>query len=194
MTSAGGMTHRDDDPASRAAALISLFCPTDEDFGRLAGVEADAVPELPRRLLDHRSHMTVTMERHHGCPLDLRVVEERLIDDAAAPRYAREILLLRPDGTVVQHGIVRIDLAAVDPPTAKAIREGRQPLGRILVAAGLLCDVQHVRLVRLEIGPHLRRLFGGTAKATYGRVAEILVGGLPAIELLEILAPAAGDS
>jgi hypothetical protein len=100
-------------------------------------------------------------------------------------------LLVRGDGTVVQHGIVRIDLAAIPAPTAAAIRERRTPLGRILIDAGLLCDVQNVLLLRVTAGPHLAALFGGAAgMIAYGRVAEIRVAGAAAVELLEIVAPA----
>jgi hypothetical protein len=161
-------------------------------FGRIREVAADAVPDVPRRLLDHRSHMTVAMERFHGGPVALRVVAERPAPTGTpGERYAREILLLRGDGAVVQHGIVRIDLDAVPPPTAAAIRAQRTPLGRILIDAGLLCDVQAVRLLEIAAGPHLAELFGCTAGAlVYGRVAEIRVAGVAAVELLEIVAPA----
>jgi hypothetical protein len=94
-------------------------------FGRFLPVAADAVPDVPRRLLDHRSHMTVAMERFHGGPVALRVVAERPAAAGSGDRYAREILLVRGDGMVVQHGIVRIDLAAVPAQTAAAIRPAR---------------------------------------------------------------------
>ena len=186
MTMADAPAHESQDPVQRAAALVSMFCPSAEKFGRWAAVDPAAVPEVPRRLLDHRSHMTVKMEGEHGCPLSLRVVAEQT--SPTDGRYSREILLTRPDGRIVQYGIVRIDLAAVDVSTAEAIRSRSCPLGRILVDAGLLCDVQHVELLRVNPGPHLSELFGGTAE-TFGRVAEIDVGGRPAIELLEIVAP-----
>jgi hypothetical protein len=178
----------EEQPVGRAAELVRLFCPRAADFGRLSPVDVRDVPPLHRQLLDHLGHMTVTMERHHACLLCLRVVAER--DDPsveAGRRYAREILLETPAGRVVQYGIVRIDLAAVAPAVAEAIRGRRAPLGRILVQAGLLCEVQNVQLVRVSPGPHLRRLIGG-AGDTYGRAAEILVAGQPAIELLEIVA------
>jgi hypothetical protein len=158
-------------------------------FGRFREVSVATVPDVPRRLLDHRSHMTVAMERFHGGPVSLRVVAER----PAAPggRYAREILLVRGDGAVVQHGIVRIDLAAVPAATAAAIRDHRAPLGRILVDAGLLCDVQGVRLLEVAAGPHLSTVLGCRPEAVaFGRVAEIRVAGAAAVELLEIAAPA----
>jgi chorismate-pyruvate lyase len=136
--------------------------------------------------------MTVAMERRHGGPVGLRVVAELSADagEAAGDWYAREILLLGPSGAVVQHGIVRIDLNAVGPAVAAAIRAGKIPLGRILIDAGLLLEVQRVGLVAVEPGPHLAALFAGATGPAYGRVAEIVVNGRPAVELLEIVAPA----
>jgi hypothetical protein len=177
------------DPATRARSLARLFAGTaDHDFAMLEPVAATDVPEPFRTLLDHRSHMTVAMERFHGDAVELRVIAEANLADG---RYGREILLVVP-GTaggaprVVQHGIVRIDLGAVDAVTARRIRRHEEPLGRILLAAGVLCEVQDVALLRIVPGPHLRERAVG--RETYGRVASITVAGRPAIELLEIVA------
>jgi chorismate-pyruvate lyase len=182
----------DDSPAvPRALELVRAMGMDPAAFGQFLEVTADAVPDVPRRLLDHRSHMTVAMERFHGGPVALRVVAERPAAAGSGDRYAREILLVRGDGMVVQHGIVRIDLAAVPAQTSAAIRERRTPLGRILIDAGLLCDVQDVRLLEVTAGPHLAARFGcGAGAVAYGRVAEIRVAGIAAVELLEIVAPA----
>jgi len=202
------------DPVARAAALVRLFCGL-ADFGECRSVTPDQVPEPARTLLDHRSHMTVSMERFHGCAVRLRVVAEADDGREHGPNngwYAREILLETPAGKIVQHGIVRIDLTHLDAPTARAIREGRQPLGRILIEAGMLRDVHGVKLLEIMPGPHLQDLFrltapgpAGIARAAvmsgtagmagapvYGRVADIELDGLPAVELLEIVAPAGG--
>ena len=178
-----------DTPERRAADLVSLFHAPPEAFGSWEAVTPADVPGPARGLLDHRSHMTVAMERHHGCRVALQVVAERPGDDDSP--YAREILLTRPDGLVVQHGIVRIDLRAVDPHAAAAILARSAPLGRILVETGRLCDVHDVRLLRIVPGPGLIRMLGGATKVAYGRVARIDVGGRPAIELLEVVAPPA---
>lgn len=185
-----GAAAADDDAVARAGRLVDLFCEPRDAFGTIEAVPAAAVPEPDRRLLDHRSHMTVTMEQHHGCAVDLRVVAERHPAGAAGDSYAREILLVRPDGVVVQYGIVRIDLAILGRATAAAVRGRAAPLGRILVAAGLLCEVQRVALLRIEVGPHLGR-WVGQPRRLHGRVAEIMVDGRPAIELLEIVVPSA---
>jgi hypothetical protein len=190
------------DPVARASALIELFCGLDE-FGDLRSAVRSEVPEPARTLLDHRNHMTVAMERFHGGDVRLRVVARA--DDGRGRRphesgYAREILLETQLGTIVQHGIVRIDLAHLDASTAAAIREARRPLGRILIEAGMLRDVNRVQLLQIIPGPHLQTLLGlaahpsaGATAATpvYGRVAGIDLDGRPAVELLEIVAPAA---
>jgi len=176
------------DAVGRAAGLIEVFCPNLASFGLITVVAANSLPAVDRQLLDHRSHMTVTMERHHACRLGVRVVAERKEDKGSGSKYAREILLVCPEGRVLQYGIVRIDLAAVDAATAAAIRRAAEPLGRVLMSAGLLCDVQHVSLLRIEPGAHLRRVTGATVPLS-GRVAEIRVAGQPAIELLEIVLP-----
>jgi chorismate-pyruvate lyase len=178
----------------RGQALVRLFC-RPEEFGRLRGVRPEEVPQPARQLLDHRSHMTVTMERFHGTEVRLRIVG-RAVDQPeagdAAAWYAREILLESPSGQVLQHGIVRIDLKSVDVRTAREIREGVRPLGRVLIDAGVLRDVHSVQLLEIIPGPHLAGLIGRPRDASapvYGRVADILLNGRPAVELLEIVAP-----
>jgi len=193
------------DPVARADALVRLFGSA-TSFGAIRAVLPAAVPEPARSLLDHRSHMTVAMERFHGGDVRLRVVATA-IEDAGRSRYAREILLETADGRIVQHGIVRIDLSRLDAATAKAIRDAQRPLGRILIAAGMLREVRDVRLLEVLPGAHLRELLklspaglspaglspaGAVASPPlYGRVADIELAGRPAVELLEIVVPAA---
>lgn len=182
---------RDHDGVTRALDLVRVFHPDAVEFGRISPQAAESLPDGPRRLLDHRSHMTVAMERFHGGPVGLRVVDRK---DDARGRYAREILLTDATGRVVQHGIVRIDLGRLPPDSAAAIRSERVPLGRILLAAGLLCDVHDVGLLGIAPGPHLESLFGGdSGQDTFGRVATIDLDGSPAVELLEIVAPGTAD-
>ncbi|MFM8893123.1 MAG: hypothetical protein ACKOTB_16170 [Planctomycetia bacterium] len=186
--------------AVRAADLVRLFHEP-RDFGRIRGVSASEVPQPARGLLDHRSHMTVAMENHHGGEVRLRVLATIESPPAGAKpsAYAREILLETQAGKVVQQGIVRIDLDQVAPATAADIRAAKRPLGRILIEAGMLRDVHDVRLVEIVPGPHLAAVFGlepeqnavgKPPQALFGRVANIELDGRPAVELLEIVAPA----
>lgn len=183
------------DAVERALGLIRMFPQAAAGFGTLRAMRPDELPEPYRELLDHRSHMTVAMERWCGGQVGLEVVATRF---APALRsgdhglYAREILLTRGWGAVVQYGIVQIDLSVLDAATAAAILAAKAPLGRILIDANLLRDVHDVGLLEVVPGPHLGRLFGvaaAEAARTFGRVAEISLGGRPAVELLEIAAP-----
>ncbi len=171
------------DPVIRLADLCGAVQRQVSSLGAFTPVSAAEVPEPFRDLLDHHSHMTVVMERHHRGAVGLRVLAE--VDDAVG-RYAREILLVSPDGRVVQFGIVRIDLTAVDDHTAARIRAGAEPLGRILLAAGVLCVVGDVALFEIVPGTHLQPLIG--VGRTFGRVANIALDGRPAVELLEVVA------
>lgn len=171
------------DPVARAMRLVERFVRPAAECCTVEPVAAAAVPEPFRSLLDHDRHMTVTMERHHGGPVGLRVVQT---EEGPGDWYAREIVLTAPDGRVVQFGIATLDLGAVDAATARRIRAGVEPLGRVLIDAGVLCAVGDVALVRVVPGPHLAALIG--PQPTYGRVAAIAVAGRAAVELLEIVA------
>lgn len=183
------------DAVARATALVGLFC-SQTEFGAIRNVGAEQVPQPSRTLLDHRSHMTVAMERFYGCDVCLKIVATKTdggVDFSANGWYAREILLETPAGVFVQYGIVRINLASLDEATAAEIRSAQRPLGRILIAAGILRDVNGVQLLEVLPGPHLRQLFvsddSAAAAPIYGRVANIQLNGRPAVELLEIVAP-----
>lgn len=176
----------------RALGMAADFWVPADALGDIRSVPSADVPAAFRDLLDHHSHMTVAMERFHGAPLAVRVLAVR--HDVPCG-YAREILLLGPQGDVVLYGIVRIDLAAVHPATAAEIRAAKTPLGRVLIDAGVLRDVHDVslleivpgrRLTELFVGPHGR---AGSPAMTFGRVAAIDLDGRPAVELLEIVAP-----
>lgn len=183
------------DAVARATALVGMFCSPTE-FGEIRNLVAEEVPQPSRTLLDHRSHMTVAMEHFFGCDVCLKVVATKTDGGDDSPSngwYAREILLETPAGVVVQYGIVRINLASLDEATAGEIRSAQRPLGRILIAAGILRDVNGVQLLEVLPGPHLRQFFvpedSAVAAPVFGRVANIQLNGRPAVELLEIVAP-----
>lgn len=184
--------------AVRAERLVSLFHRPTSAFASFEGVDGSVLPEPFRRLLDHASHMTVAMERFYDGPVGVVVVAVRGDNGSSVDGrdwYEREILLRTAADQVIQHGIVRIDLHCVPSPVAEEIRRGGIPLGRILIGAGMLLEVQRVGLLGVAAGPELRFLFDAKPASipavcrTFGRVAEIAIGGVPAVELLEIVAP-----
>ncbi|MEM9701312.1 MAG: hypothetical protein AAF907_02560 [Planctomycetota bacterium] len=156
-------------------------------------VPASALPAPYRELLDHEAHMTVAMERFHGGPVAVRVLDEKW----DAGRYCRKITLVReperpgePERTV-QFGLVRFDLSHVDPQVREEILGGEIPLGRVLINHDVLREVDLGALLKLTAGPGLaRHLNMPEGEIAWGRLATIFTNGKPALDLLEVSAPA----
>jgi chorismate-pyruvate lyase len=168
-------------------SLATLFYARLEDLGDFVEVPAEAIPAVDQKLLAHQNHMTVTVERQHRSPVDVRVLETHI----SGEHYARKILLARQsDGAVVQFGIVRLNFAHVDAEVRREVESQKIPLGRVLIAHNVHREIHLLRLWRIEPGPDLQKLFGISSSQTiYGRTAIIDCNGEPAIELLEIVPP-----
>lgn len=166
--------------------LFALFPGADDrpDYELIAG---DDMPQPYRGLLVHEHHMTVTVEAHHGGPVDVRVLSHRQDDDL----YARKILLVhQATGKVVQFGIVRIDLTKTSPAVRDAILARDTPVGRILIQHDVLRRIEPTAFLKITPGPAQMAWFGLQEPAPfYGRLAIIHFDGLPAVELLEVVAP-----
>ena len=119
-------------------SLVRLFYHCVDDLGDFVEVQADAMPADYRALLAHQNHMTVTVERYHHSPVDVRVLETHI----SGEHYARKILLSRQsDGVVVQFGIVRLNFAHVDPEVRREVESQQIPLGRVLIAHNVLREI-----------------------------------------------------
>lgn len=173
-------------PTPTAESLYSLF-PGSADRPKCEPILAEMMPEPYRSLLVHAHHMTVTVERHYGGPVDVRVLNVA----RGGEEYARKILLtLRGDGRVVQFGIVQIDLGLLSPAVRREIEAGQTPLGRVLIEHNVLRHILPAGYLRVELSADMAGWFGATAgDETFGRLGVILTDGRPAIEVLEILAP-----
>lgn len=147
--------------------------------------EPAAIPEPQRSLLHHERHMTVTLERFHDVEVRLSVLQQVHRGDF----YSRKILLSRPDDTVVQFGLMRIDLRRVHQTAREAILQGARPLGRILIEEEILRRISMHGLLQLEPTAELRELVGPTPanEPLYGRLATILCNESPAVDLLEVV-------
>jgi hypothetical protein len=169
--------------------LASLFYSDLAELGIFEEVLAEAVPEPYRALLAHHDHMTVSVERHHGCPVSVEV----LATQRGGDYYSRKIILHRQsDQRVVLFGIPRLNLRLLDAAVKDEILSQAKPLGRVLIEHNVLREVQLASLYRVLPGPDLCQLFGlRQPLATYGRTAFIYCDGYPAVELLEIVAPEA---
>jgi hypothetical protein len=166
--------------------LLALFPPADylDDYEL---VPADEVPSPYHGLLVHEHHMTVTVEKHHGGLVDVRVLQRRVTSDA----YARQILLaLQKTGRVVQYGIMRVRFQYCGAAVRDEIVAARTPLGRILIEHKVLRRIEPTAFLRVVPGQRMMAWFGlDRPRPTYGRLALIHCNGHPAVELLEIVAP-----
>jgi chorismate-pyruvate lyase len=166
--------------------LRSLFYEDPETLARLDCVASTDLPHPFRQLLDHHAHMTVTVEKFHGGPVSVEVLQQRFEGE----RYLREIVLRTTTETtkVVLYGIVDLNLAVLDPQVRSEILEGKTPLGRILIERQVMRKVTLERLYRVTPGPHLLRLMEGChGSPLFGRSARIDLNGHPALKLLEIV-------
>jgi hypothetical protein len=166
--------------------LLNLF-PTADDFASHEAVAPDEVPPPYHGLLVHAHHMTVTVEAHHGEPVDV-VIYNRRHD---GPYYARRIFLAtQRSRRIVQYGLMRINLRYCSPAVRTEIIAGETPLGRILINHDVLRRIEPTGFLRMVPGPELMNRFGlSEPTPTYGRLAYIHCDGQRAIELLEVVAP-----
>ncbi|HYH67659.1 MAG TPA: hypothetical protein VD866_23380 [Urbifossiella sp.] len=174
---------------TRAPTLDHLYrlFPDSPDRPAAELVSAGDVPEPYHRLLVHTEHMTVTVEEFYGGPVDVRVLARRRDGD----EYARKILLaLRSDGSIVQFGLVRIDLGVCPPAVRDAIVDGKTPLGRVLIEHDMLRRIEPAGYLRVRLSVGMADWFAAPPGAeTYGRLGVIYTGDRPVVEVLEILAP-----
>jgi chorismate-pyruvate lyase len=171
--------------------LVQLYYDDANELGRFLAVDGASMPDVYRKLLDHEHHMTVTVESHHGCPVDVAVLDY----DTANDTYNRKIVLTRSDnGRVVQFGIVRLHVNFISRDVRAEIESREIPLGRVLINHGVLRRVELSQLWKVIPGVDLCRLFElAQPVETYGRTAIIYCDGEPAIELLEIVTPESED-
>lgn len=167
--------------------LIDLFYTEPNQLGRFSEVASGDLPDNARRLLAHDEHMTVAMESFHNSRVDVEV----LATHTTTSHYARKILLRRvTDRTVVQFGLVRLNVSFLGDAVRREIESESAPLGRILIEHNVLRKVRLLSLWRIEPGDELKQLLSLDPQATcYGRTALIYCNSVPAVELLEIVAP-----
>lgn len=185
-------------------SLVDVFYAESNKLGQFVSV--DSAPAPFDELLDHNAHMTVTVERYHRQPVDVAVHRTRHIDhqdvshasegltleqlQAVDTRhYVREITLAgQQSKRVVQYGIVRLNVGALEPAVWREIEQQQTPLGRVLIEHDVLRDVSLCQLWRVTAGRALATLLNiEVGETVFGRTAMIRCDGNPAIELLEIV-------
>jgi len=174
-------------PHDELQSLIDLFPDREPLLLDAEHVPSETLPQPYRRMLVHNQHMTVAMESYHGCPVAVRILDQRHDGDF----YHRKIVLLKSGTeTVVQFGLVRFDLSYVTQAVREEILGGQKPLGRVLIEHNVLRHIDLGAVLRIVAGPSLARtLHMPTGGITFGRLATIFCNRRPAVDLLEITAP-----
>ncbi|MCY3006970.1 MAG: hypothetical protein NTV29_13490 [Planctomycetota bacterium] len=174
------------------ASLLAIFYSEQTQLATFHKSPPDQLPEPYARLLNHAGHMTVTVEAYYQDSVDVRVLRSQTNQGD----YCREILLsTHRDAKIVQYGIVRLHLELIPEPARSEILAESKPLGRVLIDRQILREVELFDLFLIACGPKLSELLAvpqGTL--TYGRTALIHCNHVPAIELLEIVAPVAAPA
>ena len=176
------------EPASRLRKLFEIFAGTlPVQVPEFEVISGDAVPQPYRDLLVHNQHMTVTLERFHDRPVELRVLARHLEHDV----YARMILLaLEGTDEIVEFGIFRMDVTCCSKEVQDQIIAGKTPLGRILIEHDVLRRIDPTALLKIWPNDAANKWFGISEKQPiYGRLASIFCNNLLAIELLEVVRP-----
>ncbi len=168
-------------------SLVAIFYAEPSQLARFKKIAAGALSDVYGQLLNHTSHMTVTVESFYNDRVDVSVLRSQNNQD----HYCREILLsTQSTGKVVQYGIVRLKLDLITEPARSEILSESKPLGRVLIEREILREVQLFDLYEVDCGPKLAEFFCiNKGTRCYGRTALIHCAGEPAIELLEIVAP-----
>lgn len=179
-----------DDSKVKIEHLLSEFYDSANQFRDLGICEsASSIQEPYNALLNHNAHMTVTVESHHGGKVDVVVHRHHRTQDDRGDWYVREITLqTKKDQKVVQYGIVRLNVSALDPEVWKKIESREIPLGRVLIEHNVLREVQLCELWKFTAGEMLAKyLKTSIGETVFGRTALIYCDGEPAIELLEVV-------
>jgi hypothetical protein len=174
-----------------AAALIALreLCRPlkggDAVEPKCVVVQPNEIPHPTDALLVHHEHMTEVLERRYGQPVELHVLDERLDGDI----YTRKIMLIPASGdTVVEWGIVRLDLRFMSNIVRGEILAKRSPLGEILIRHGVHRRIKPRWFMRFPARGPMLTFFGEAGdRPLYGRIGTIYCDEKPAIELLEIV-------
>jgi chorismate-pyruvate lyase len=168
------------------AALEELFRPFAPGWEAhdCAVVHPDSIPHPQDHLLVHHDHMTVVLQKHHGAPVAVNVLEEHREGDL----YTRKISLATVGGgPVVEWGICRLNLRHMPAAVGDEILARKTPLGAILIRHNVHRRVKPRYFLRLPEHSDVMQILGApdNAEPVYGRIGTIYCDNEPAIELLE---------
>ena len=175
------------EPLRELRLLYAFF--GDSALPEIERVDAVDVPEPYHKLLVHRHHMTVTLEKYHGKPVT--VVPWRVQRNGDI--YGRKLDLIVEPGEIVMTGVMLINFGFCSKAVQEEVVSETAPLGRILIKHNVMRRIDATAFVRLPAEDALVQRFKlSNPQPAYGRLATIYCNEKPAIDLLEIVAPEPG--
>jgi chorismate-pyruvate lyase len=168
--------------ASILAPLAGFYAAAGRPLPAVQTVAGTAMPRVLATLLSAPEPLTPRLEDHYGETLALRVLERRREGD----RYARCVVLVRPDGAPAVLGAIAIDLGRLPPVVRDAVLAETVPFGHLLTNAvahpdallRVACDDFIADALALPDGDvHLygrRRTLTDAAGTTAATIVEIL--------------------
>lgn len=175
------------DVGAAHAALMDLcrpFAPPNF-MAECEAVPPDAVAPPSDALLVHQNHMTLELERFHGKPVAVQVLEEHLEGEL----YTRKIgLTLIGTSRVVEWGICRLNFRHLSQQVREEVLAKKLPLGAVLIRNKVHRRIEPRFFLRFGPSSSVIKLFGvDYAAPVYGRLGTIFCEDEPAIEVLEIV-------
>ena len=180
-------------PAARAAGPSNgLLYPLDVLYAQ-AGIAPPVVKKISRArvpppyhgLLVHEDEMTLTLERHYGGRIAVRVLSCSLKGQS----YFRRVLLVQESSArPVAMGAVRIRLDVLGARNRAKILRQREPLGRILRDGGV--DFLSRPTAFFEVKPNAEMMgvfWMREARTLYGRRTHVTLAGVRIGDIVEIL-------
>lgn len=150
-------------------------------------ISAYRMPLPYRSLLVHESDMSITLERHFGGRVALRVLSTFFKERW----YFRRVLLVQEySGKPVEMGAISMDLSAFSRRIRAKILKNEVPLGRILRDAKV--DFKSQARVFLEVKPNAEMMgvfWMRESRSLYGRQTEMLYRGKKIGDIVEVLPP-----
>ncbi|WP_372370496.1 hypothetical protein [Candidatus Uabimicrobium sp. HlEnr_7] len=163
--------------------LNSLFTFFSDENLRYDLLPGETLPAPYRDLLVHQNHMTTTLEKFYGQPVQVEVKKQQVKNSL----YKRFSLLSLPKIGVVEIGIVHMDLSFFSTEIRDEILHGKKPLGKILIDHKEPRDIQVKTYFKLQTCSSLEKAFSMSTLSFYGRSTRISCK--TPIEVVEIIRP-----
>ena len=179
-------------PPAAAGSSNGLSYPLDVLYAQ-AGIAPPVVKRISRAripppydgLLVHEDDMTVTLERHCGGRVAVRVLSSALKGQS----YFRRVLLVQESSArPLAMGAVRIRLDIVGARIRAKILRQREPLGRILRDGGIDFVSQPTAFLKVSPNAEMMGVFWMPEPRTlYGRRTHVTLAGVRIGDIVEVI-------